>query len=49
MIFKYSGEKSKEEIQAYIKKMQMTFWGIFLFYLGVWFLIWRMCVTQEAM
>lgn len=26
----------------------MTYWGIFIVYLGVWFFIWRMCVSHEA-
>lgn len=28
--------------------MQMIYWLIFVVYLGVWFFIWRMSVTQEA-
>ena len=49
MIFKYSGEKTKEEMLLYVKRMQLIFWGIFAFYLAFWFFIWRMCVTHEAM
>lgn len=26
----------------------MSYWGIFLIYLGVWFFIWRMSVVHEA-
>lgn len=49
MIFKYGEpKKSAEEINAYVRKMQLSYWGIFLLYLGVWFFIWRMCVSHEA-
>jgi len=50
MLYKYGGKrKTEEEMQRYVKKMQLSYWGIFLIYLGVWFFIWRMCVTHEAM
>jgi hypothetical protein len=50
MLYKYGGKrKTEEEMQSYVKKMQLSYWGIFLIYLGVWFFIWRMCVTHEAM
>ena len=26
----------------------MTYWAIFVVYLGFWFFIWRMCVSHEA-
>lgn len=29
--------------------MNITYWGIFVGYLGVWYLIWRMAVVEEAM
>jgi hypothetical protein len=49
MIYKYGQpKKTPDEISAYVKKMQLSYWGIFLLYLGVWFFIWRMCVTHEA-
>lgn len=49
MIYKYGQpKKTPEEINAYVKKMQLSYWGIFLLYLGVWFFIWRMCVSHEA-
>lgn len=49
MIYRYNGQKkSLEETKRFQTKMQMTYWGIFLIYLGVWFFIWRMCVSKEA-
>jgi hypothetical protein len=50
MIYRYGGERrSLEETKKYQFRMQLTYWGIFLLYLGFWFFIWRMCVTHEQM
>lgn len=50
MIYRYGAEqKSLEETKRYQTRMQMTYWGIFILYLGLWFFIWRMCVMNEMM
>jgi hypothetical protein len=50
MLFKYDTPRhSKDEILAYTKKMQLSYWGVFLVYLVIWFFIWRMCVVNEMM
>ena len=49
MIYRYNGDrKSVEETRRFQSKMKMTYWLIFVVYLGVWFFIWRMCVSHEA-
>jgi hypothetical protein len=49
MIYRYSGTlRSKEETDKYKFRMQLTYWGIFVVYLGVWFFVWRMSVAKEA-
>ena len=49
MSYRYSGERrSTEEANRFKGRMQMIYWCIFVVYLGVWFFIWRMCVSQEA-
>lgn len=46
---RYNGERhSVEEIRKFKARMQMFYWLVFVVYLGVWFFIWRMSVTQEA-
>jgi hypothetical protein len=50
MLYKYELPRhTKEEVQTYTRKLQLSYWGIFLVYLAIWFLIWRMCVQHEAM
>ena len=50
MIYRYSDnqKKGEEEVLRFKSRMQMTYWAIFVVYLGVWFFIWRMCVSHEA-
>jgi hypothetical protein len=49
MSYRYSGERrSTEEAKRFQGRMQMTYWCIFVMYLGLWFFIWRMCVSHEA-
>jgi hypothetical protein len=48
MLYRYSGvRRSKEEIDKYKKRCVLIYWGIFVIYMGLWFLIWRLCVSQE--
>ena len=48
MIYRYSGiRRSEEELKKYKFRMHMTYWGIFVIYIAVWFFIWRMCVANE--
>jgi hypothetical protein len=50
MLYKYQTPRhTKEEVQAYTRKTQLSYWGIFVVYLAIWFLVWRMCVQHEAM
>ena len=48
MLYRYSGaRRSKEEVERYKKRCVLVYWGIFVLYMGLWFLIWRLCVQQE--
>ena len=48
MLYRYSAtRRTKEEVERFKKRCIIIYWGIFVVFMGIWFLIWRLCVQKE--